>query len=129
MEGFVLRAVVHPAHIMDRDGVKLARQEPVTTDFPRLRQVWLDSGHNGTGKGKDRIEHTLGRTAEIVAHRRRPTKVWIFDDLPDDQIDWSKVFAAARLSGAPTPVGGRAYVCLARPSTSSQQGLSTALCD
>jgi putative transposase len=89
-EGFVLRAVVHPATIMDRDGVKLVLQQPVTTDFPRLRHVWLDSGYNGKGKGKDWIEQTLGWTAEIVAHRRRPSKVWIFDDLPDDQIDWSK---------------------------------------
>ena len=89
-EGFVLRAVVHPADIMDRDGVKLVLHEPVTTDFPRLRHVWLDSSYNGKGKGKDWIERTLGWTAEIVAHRRRPSKVWICDDLPDDQIAWSK---------------------------------------
>jgi transposase len=25
-----------------------------------------------------------------VAHRPWLSKVWIFDDLPDDQIDWSK---------------------------------------
>ena len=89
-EGLVLRAVVHPANIMDRDGVKLVLHEPVTTDFPRLRHVWLDSAYDGKGKGKEWIEQTLGWTAEIVAHRRRPSMVWIFDDLPDDQIDWSK---------------------------------------
>ncbi len=89
-EGFVLRAVVHPADIMDRDGVKLVLHESISTDFPRLRHVWLDSSYNGKGKGKDWIEQTLGWTAEIVAHRRRPSKVWIFDDLPDDQIDWSQ---------------------------------------
>ena len=52
----------------------------------------------GKGKGKHWIEQTLGWTAEIVAHFRRPSKVGIFhdlpndlpDDLPDDQIDWSK---------------------------------------
>jgi putative transposase len=75
---------------MDRDGVKLVRQEPVTTDFPRLRHVWLDSSYNGRGQGKDWIEQTVGWSAEIVAHRRRPSKVWIFDDLPDDLIDWAK---------------------------------------
>ena len=89
-EGLVLRAVVHPANIMDRDGVKLVLHEPVRTDFPRLRHGWLDSAYHGKGKGKDWIERTLGWTAEIVAHRRRPSQVWIFDDLPDDQIDWSK---------------------------------------
>ena len=89
-EGLVLRAVVHPANIMDRDGVKLVLHESIRSDFPRLRHVWLDSAYNGKGKGKDWIEQTLGWSAEIVAHRRRPSKVWIFDDLPDDQIDWSK---------------------------------------
>jgi len=89
-QGFVLRAVLHPANIMDRDGVKLVLREPVRTDFPRLRHVWLDRGYHGKGKGKDWIEQAWGWTAEIVAHRRRPSKVWIFDDLPDDQSDWSK---------------------------------------
>jgi putative transposase len=60
------------------------------TAFPRLRHVWLDTGYNGKDKGKDWIERTLGWSAQIVAHRPRPSKVWIFDDLPDDQIDWSK---------------------------------------
>jgi transposase len=81
-EGLVLRAVVYPANIMDRDGVKLVLHDSTRTDFPRLRHVWLDSAYNGQGKGKDGIEQTLGWTAEIVAHRRRPSKVWIFDDLP-----------------------------------------------
>jgi hypothetical protein len=62
-EGFVLRAVVHPADIMDRDGVKLVLHEPVTTDFPRLRHVWLDSSYNGKGKGQalDRTDLGLDR--------------------------------------------------------------------
>lgn len=89
-EGLVLKATVHPANIMDRDGVKLLLTSEIPTRFPRLRHVWLDSGYNGKGKGKDWIERTLGWNAEIVAHRRRLSKVWIFDDLPDDQIDWSK---------------------------------------
>lgn len=89
-EGFVLTVAVHPANIMDRDGVKLLLPDTIRTQFPRLRHVWLDAGYNGRGKGKEWIEQTLGWSAEIVAHRRRPSKVWIFDDLPDDQIDWSK---------------------------------------
>ncbi len=89
-EGFVLKASVHTADIMDRDGVKLLLTESIPTAFPRLRHVWLDTGYNGRDKGKDWIEKTFGWTAQIVAHPRRPSKVWIFDDLPDDQIDWSK---------------------------------------
>src|SRR5262245_8460704 len=56
-DGLVLRAVVHPANIMDRDGVKLVLRAGVRTPFPRLRQVWLDAADNG--KGKDWIEQTL----------------------------------------------------------------------
>jgi putative transposase len=89
-EGLVLRAVVHPADLMDRDGVKLVLHESITRQFPRLRHVWLDSSYNGKGKGKDWIEQTLGWTAEIVAHRRRPAKVWVPADLPPEQIDWSQ---------------------------------------
>lgn len=86
----VLKATVHTADIMDRDGVKLLLTDTIKTMFPRLRHVWLDAGYNGHDKGKDWIERTVGWTAQIVAHRCRPAKVWIFDDLPDDQIDWSK---------------------------------------
>jgi putative transposase len=68
----------------------LVLHSAIRTQCPRLRHVWLDSAYNGKGKGKEWIEQTLGWTAQIVAHRRRPSKVWIFDDLPDDQIDWSQ---------------------------------------
>jgi putative transposase len=66
-QGFVLKAKVHPADIMDRDGVILL-VEGATKQFPRLRHVWLDAGYNGRGKGKDWIETTLGWTAKIVQH-------------------------------------------------------------
>ncbi len=46
-------------------------------------------GSNGRGTGKDWIESALGWSAEIVKHRPRDKKVWVFEDLPDDQIDWS----------------------------------------
>ena len=89
-EGLVLTVSVHPANVMDRDGVKLLLADDIPTRFPRLRHVWLDSGYKGKNKGKDWIERTLGWSAQIVAHHRRPSKVWIFDDLPEDQIDWSQ---------------------------------------
>jgi putative transposase len=89
-EGFVLTVRVHPADIMDRDGVKLLLTESLPTAFPRLRHVWLDAGYNGRNKGKDWIEQTFGWSAEIVQHPPRYKKVWVPKDIPDDQIDWSK---------------------------------------
>src|SRR5260221_8264050 len=90
-EGFVLTVAVHPANIMDHDGVKLLLPtETIRTHFPRLQHIWLDAGYNGRGKGKDWIESALGWRAEIVKHRPRYKKVWILGDLPDDQIDWSQ---------------------------------------
>lgn len=94
-EGLVLRAVVHPANIMDRDGVKLVLQREIKTAFPRLRHIWLDAGYNGKGKGKDWIEQTLGWSAQIVAHPPRYKKVWAPNDIPPDQIDWSKYLPPA----------------------------------
>jgi putative transposase len=89
-EGLVLRAVVHQANIMDRDGVKLVLRAGVRSQFPRLRHVWLDAAYNGKGKGKDWIEQTLGWTAQIVQHPPRYKKVWVPNTIPPDQIDWSK---------------------------------------
>ena len=69
-EGLLLRAVVHPADIMDRDGVKLVLRAGVRTQFPRLRHLWLDAGYNGKGQrqGLDRAD--VGWTAQIVPHPR-----------------------------------------------------------
>jgi putative transposase len=89
-EGLVLRAVVHPANIMERDGVKLVLEGPLTAQFPRLHHVWLDSAYNGQGTGKDWIEQTLGWTAQIVQHPPRSKKIWVPNDIPPDQIDWSQ---------------------------------------
>ena len=89
-EGLVLRAVVHPANSMDRDGVKLVLRAGVRPQFPRLRHVWLDAAYNGKGQGKDWIEQTLGWSAQIVSHPPRYKKVWVPNDIPPDQIDWSK---------------------------------------
>jgi transposase len=121
-EGLVLRAVVHQANSMDRDGVKLVLRAGVRSQFPRLRHVWLDAADNGKGKGKDWIEQTLGWTAQIVQHPPRYKKVWVPNDIPPDQIDWSRVSAAARLPGASAALGGRKNVCLAEPAAPTQQG-------
>jgi putative transposase len=51
-EGFLLKAKVHAANIFDRDGIK-PLLEGVRQRFPRLSHLWLDTGYNGKGKGKD----------------------------------------------------------------------------
>src|SRR4051812_45344575 len=57
-EGFLLKAKVHAASIMDRDGIK-PLLEGVRERFPRLRHLWPDAGYNGKGKGKDWVEKAL----------------------------------------------------------------------
>jgi putative transposase len=95
-EGVVLRAVVHPAHLMARDGVQLVLRAGVRTQFPRLRQVWWDAADNGKGKGKDGIEQTRGGSAQIVSHPPRYKNVWVPNALPPDQIDWSTYLPLCR---------------------------------
>jgi putative transposase len=75
-EGLVLKAKVHGAGVMDRDGIKplLERAKEL---FPRLSHLWLDAGYNGEGKGKDWVEKALGWTAEVVRRPRKPRYVWV----------------------------------------------------
>jgi putative transposase len=88
-QGFVLKAKVHAADIMDRDGVKLL-VEGVASQFPQLHHVWLDAGYNGKGKGKDWIETTLGWTAKIVQHPPKPRYIWLPKGV---EPDWDKIAA------------------------------------
>jgi putative transposase len=53
-QGLLLTVKVHPADVMDRDGVALLLPPQQTKrQFPLLAHVWLDAGYNGRGKGKD----------------------------------------------------------------------------
>lgn len=79
-QGLVLKAKVHAADIMDREGVMLL-VDGAATQFPRLRHVWLDAGYNGKGKGKDWIETTLGWTAKIVQHNPKPRYIWLLNEI------------------------------------------------
>jgi putative transposase len=44
--GLLLRCVVHPANVQDRDGAQLVLKE-LAERFPRLRKVWADGGYAG----------------------------------------------------------------------------------
>jgi hypothetical protein len=51
-EGFVLKAKVHSAKVMDWDGIKTLLQR-ADEYFPRLKHLWVEAGHRGEDKGKD----------------------------------------------------------------------------
>jgi putative transposase len=70
-EGFVLKAKVHSAKVMDYEGIKLLL-EHAGERFPRLSHLWLDSAYRGEDKGKDWVEKALGWTVEIVERPRKP---------------------------------------------------------
>ncbi len=66
-QGLVLTVKVHPADVMDRDGVMmLLPPASIKAAFPRLTHVWLDAGYNGKDKGHDWIEKHLGWTTQVV---------------------------------------------------------------
>ena len=44
--GLLLRCVVHPADVQDRDGAKLVLKG-LAERFPRLRKIWADGGYTG----------------------------------------------------------------------------------
>ena len=76
-QGFVLKAKVHSATIMDRDGVAvLLPVAEIKQELPTIKHVWLDSGYNGKDKGKEWIEQNLGWTAEIIRHPPKPRGIW-----------------------------------------------------
>jgi putative transposase len=66
-EGFVLKAKVHSAKVMDYEGIKLLL-ERAGAQFLRLSHLWLDAGY----KGKDWVEKMLGWSVELVERPRKP---------------------------------------------------------
>ena len=51
-EGFVLKAKVHSAKVMDYEGIKTLL-EHAGEAFPRLSHLWLDGGYRGEDKGAE----------------------------------------------------------------------------
>jgi len=88
-QGLVLKAKVHGAGVMDRDGIKplLERAKEL---FPRLSHLWLDAGYNGEGKGKDWVEKALGWTVEVVWRPRKARYVWVAEG---EEPDWDDLRA------------------------------------
>jgi putative transposase len=95
-EGFVLKAKVHSAKVMDYEGIKKLLQNAGKT-FPRLKHLWLDAGYRGEDKGKDWVEKTLGWSMELVERPRKPAskevlKAWAEQWLHEGvKVDWEKL--------------------------------------
>src|ERR687892_1423668 len=70
-EGFVLKAKVHSAKVLDQEGLTplLERGEE---QFLRLQHLWLDSAYRGKDKGKGWVEKSLRWTVELVQRPRKP---------------------------------------------------------
>jgi putative transposase len=66
--GLVLRAVVHPANVSDRDGAYHVLED-LTQRFPTVRHLWVAAGSSGTVVTW--IEQTLGRSVTVVRKPRR----------------------------------------------------------
>src|SRR5918996_2210688 len=70
-EGFVLKAKVMSAKVMDYEGIKVLLDRAKGL-FPRLSHLWLDAGYRGEDKGGDWVQKTLGWRVEIVRRPRKP---------------------------------------------------------
>jgi putative transposase len=70
-EGFVLKAKVHSAKVMDYEGIKTLLHR-AQERFPRLCHLWLDAGYRGEDKGKDWVQKTLGWSVDVVERPRKP---------------------------------------------------------
>ncbi len=62
---------------MDRDGIKPLLERAREHFRRRLSDLWLDTGYNGKGKGKDWVQKELGLTAQVGERPRRPRYVWV----------------------------------------------------
>ncbi len=96
-EGFVLKAKVHSAKVMDYEGIK-ALLGRAKGSFPRLSHLLMDGGgYTGEDKGGDWVEKRLGWRAEIVSRPRKPApeevlmkwaREWAKDGVA---LDWKKL--------------------------------------
>jgi putative transposase len=107
-QGLVLKAKVHSARLMDRDGIKTLL-EAARDSFPRLSHLWLDAAYNGQDKGANWVEKALGWTTEIVGRPPKMApeevmKAWVREwEKEGVTIDWQKLLPESRDSRAFLP--------------------------
>ena len=95
-EGFVLKAKVHSAKVMDYEGIKVLLDRAKGL-FPRLAHLWMDGGYTGEDKGADWVQKAFGWSVEIVSRPRKPapeevlmawTREWAKEGM---KVDWQKL--------------------------------------
>jgi putative transposase len=98
-EGFVLKAKVHSAKVMDYEGIKILLDRAKGL-FPRLAHLWMDGGYTGEDKGADWVQKTFGWSVEIVSRPRKPApeevlmkwaREWAKEGV---KVDWQKLMPA-----------------------------------
>jgi putative transposase len=96
-EGFVLKAKVHSAKVMDYEGIKTLLHR-AQERFPRLRHLWLDAGYREEDKGKEWVEKTLGWSVDLVEGARKPApeevliRAWAREWAKEGvALDWEKL--------------------------------------
>jgi putative transposase len=95
-EGFVLKAKVHSAKVMDWDGIKTLLQR-ADKHFPRLKRLWVEAGYRGEDKGKDWVQKTLGWSVDLVERPKKPAPkevlmAWAEQWRKQDVVvDWEKL--------------------------------------
>ena len=70
-EGFVLKAKIHSAKVLDHEGIKTLLQR-ADRQFPRLSHLWLEAGYRGEDKGADWVHKSLGWSVDLVERPRKP---------------------------------------------------------
>jgi putative transposase len=98
-EGFVLKAKVHSARVMDYEGIKTLLRK-AEEQFPRLSHLWLEAGYRGEDKGARWVEKTLGWSVDLVERPRKPA--------PEEVLmawakEWAKEGLGRRLEEAIAP--------------------------
>jgi putative transposase len=82
--GLVLKAVVHPADVSDRDGARLVLEpSEQEEELPRLKYLWADAGYRGAAL-REWITERLGLSLEIV--QRKPRWVWVPNDVEPEPL-------------------------------------------
>jgi putative transposase len=70
-EGFVLKAKIHSAQVLDQVGIKTLLRR-ADRQFPRLSHLWLDAGYRGEDKGAAWVRKTLGWSVDLVERPKKP---------------------------------------------------------
>ena len=120
-EGFVLKAKIHSAKVMDYEGIKTLLHR-ARERFPRLRHLWLDAGLPRRGQGRGLGEEDTGmERGSGGAPEKKPAPeevmmAWASEWAKEGvAVDWQKLMPQ-RLPGVAEEVGGGADDRLDRPA-------------